>query len=183
MCVVNLSISHYLVFTNESKTKTKLCTEVDELRLQVDSIQTVIHRAWLQRVLYMILMLGLWYQSIGEVFDIYACFPCFIHKGGEVFMFMNICFILQIGEKVFDEFYAWLACLSPCICIHVYEPSLHIFIVYCYAWVKGELLWSIILFHAYITPWVLSSSKRGRLLAQRPSTLVLMMINSCSYVY
>ena len=32
-----------------------------------------------------------------------------------------------------------------------------------------------------ITPWVLSSSKRRRLLDQRPITLVLMMINSCTY--
>ena len=32
---------------------------LDELRLQADSIQTVIHRARLQRVLYMILSLGL----------------------------------------------------------------------------------------------------------------------------
>ena len=54
-------------------------------------------------------------------------------------------------------------------------------IVYCYAWVKGELLWSLSLIHAYITPWVLSSSKRGRLLAQRSITLVLMITNSCSY--
>ena len=53
--------------------------------------------------------------------------------------------------------------------------------VYCYAWVKGELQWSLTLIHAYITPWVLSSSKRGRLLAQRPFNLVLMMINSWSY--
>ena len=42
-------------------------------------------------------------------------FPCFIHKGGVVFMFMHICFVLQIGEKdfvlqieekEFDLFYA-----------------------------------------------------------------------------
>ena len=66
--------------------------------------------------------------------------------------------------------------------MHIYVVhSLHIFIIYCYAWVKGELLWSLTLIHTYITPWVLSSSKRGRLLAQRPFTLVLMMINSCSY--
>jgi len=40
------------------------------------------------------------------VFGIYACFPCFIHKEGKVFMFMHICFVLQIGEKEFDLFYA-----------------------------------------------------------------------------
>ena len=29
-----------------------------------------------------------------KYFSIYACFPCFIHKGGEGFMFMHICFVL-----------------------------------------------------------------------------------------
>ena len=41
-----------------------------------------------------------------KYFSIYACFHCFIHKGGVVFMFMHICFIWQIGEKEFDLFYA-----------------------------------------------------------------------------
>ena len=50
-----------------------------------------------------------------------------------------------------------------------------------YAYVKGEFLWSLSLNNAYITLYVLSSSKRGRLLAQRPFTLVLMMINSCRH--
>ena len=40
-----------------------------------------------------------------KYFGIYACFPYFIHKGGVVFMFMHICFVLQIGEKEFDVFY------------------------------------------------------------------------------
>ena len=95
-----------------------------------------------------------------------------------------ILFCFAKRRKEFDEFYAWLACLSPYICIHVCLDScalLPYIIVYCDAWVEGELLWSFTLIHAYITPWVLSSSKRGRLLAQRPITLVLMMINSCSY--
>ena len=69
--------------------------------------------------------------------------------------------------------YAYMFCL-----VYVFH---WISICYCYAWFKGELLWSLTLIHAYIAPWVLSSSKRGRLLAQRPITLVLMMINSCSY--
>ena len=63
----------------------------------------------------------------------------------------------------------------------VYELLLNIYLFICYAWVKGGLLWSFTLIHAYITPWALSSLKRGRLLAQRPFTLVLMMINSRSY--
>ena len=63
----------------------------------------------------------------------------------------------------------------------VYALSLNIDMFLCDAWVKGELPWSLSLIHANITLWVLSSSKRVRLLAQRPITLVLMMINSCSY--
>ena len=59
--------------------------------------------------------------------------------------------VLQIGENEFELFYAWVACLSPYICIHVYELSLHIYLFICYAWAKGELLWSFTLIHAYIT--------------------------------
>ena len=81
----------------------------------------------------------------------------------------HICFCLCKKREVFFTY----ACLCWAFITYLY--------VYCYAWVKGELLWSLTLIHAYITPWVLSSSKRGRLLAQRPFTLVLMMINSCSY--
>ena len=43
-------------------------------------------------------------------------------KGGEVFVFLvsyAYIFVLQIGEKDFDL--CLLACLSPYICIHVYE--------------------------------------------------------------
>ena len=50
-------------------------------------------------------------------------------------MFMHICFVLQIGEKEFNEFYTCLACLSPYICIHVYVLSLHIY----YLFVMHEL--------------------------------------------
>ena len=46
------------------------------------------------------------WQKGGEVFEIYACFSYFIIKGGVEFMFMHICFVLQIGEKEFDLFYA-----------------------------------------------------------------------------
>jgi len=66
------------------------------------------------------------------------------------------------------------------VCVYFMHFIEYLF-VYFYAWVKGELLRSLSLIHAYITLWVLSSSKRGRLLAQRPITVVLMMINSCSY--
>ena len=66
VCIVNLSISHYLIFTHGSKTQTKLgyLSLLEELRLQGDSIQNVIHRARLQRVLCMILLLGLWNHHV-----------------------------------------------------------------------------------------------------------------------
>ena len=90
------------------------------------------------------------------------------------------------GRRFLEKEFWIYACFSHLvdayICLASCTSLLYLY-VYCYAWVKGELLWSLTLIHAYITPWVLSSSKRGRLLAQRPITLVLMMINSCSYVY
>ena len=109
-------------------------------------------------------------RSICVLSSIYACLPCL--RGSKICVYAYV-FCFAIRSKRFDLFYLHLhACLWA---------TLHIYIVYCYAWVKGELLWSFTLIHAYITPCVLSSSKRGRLLAQRPITLVLMMINSCSY--
>ena len=87
------------------------------------------------------------------------------------------------GRRFLKHMFVLCMFLSPSCCIHLFMHIHWKSYVYCYAWVKGELLWSLTLIHAYITPWVVSSSKRGRLLAQRPSTLVLMMINSCSYVY
>ena len=95
-----------------------------------------------------------------SIWRVYICmfisFPCFCKKRNEFGEFMHICVV-------------W------------FMPFIEYFYLYCYAWVKGDLLWSLFLIHAYITPWVLSSSKKGRLLAQRPITLVLIMINSCSY--
>ena len=93
--------------------------------------------------------------------------------------------LLMNWQKGGEEFWEFMyACVLLYLCIYVLFSLctlLNIDIVYGYAWVKGELLWSLTLIHAYITPWVWSSSKKGRLLAQRPFTLVLMMINSCSY--
>jgi len=107
-------------------------------------------------------------------------------KGGEVFEFIYtclyvyclciICFVYAKGGEVFGFAYVYIL-IYAYLC---WEFIAYLY-VYCYAQVKGELLWSLTLIHAYITPRVLSSSKRGRLLAHRPFTLVLMMINSCSY--
>ena len=47
-----------------------------------------------------------YWRSIGEVFEKYLVY---MHVLVKVFMFMHICFVLQIGEKVekvFDEYYA-----------------------------------------------------------------------------
>ena len=51
-------------------------------------------------------------------------FPYFIIKVGEVFMFMHICFVLQIGEKEFDVFHACLCMfislyLHTCLCAFI----------------------------------------------------------------
>ena len=58
-----------------------------------------------------------------SIWYIYACFPCFIHKGGEVFMFMHICFVLQIGEKEFDMFHACF--MHVYLCIFAFMFSIH----------------------------------------------------------
>jgi len=131
-------------------------------------------------------------------------------KGGEVFVFYMHVYLCSplISSAYLSIDVNWyqraLSCLCIvlisrvlfCLCIvywyYWYQENCFVYaclwlsihcisIVYYYAWVKGELLWSLTLIQAYITPWVLSSSKRGRLLAQRPFTLVLMMINSCSF--
>jgi len=86
-----------------------------------------------------------------------------------LFMFM------QHGEKNFWSLCMFIS-LFMHICLFCFMPFIEYIYIYCYAWVKGELLWSLTLIYAYITPWVLSSSKRGRLLALRSVTLVLIMI-------
>jgi len=124
-----------------------------------------------------------------------------IDKKGEKYLWVICMFSLLKGEKYLSflthyayilyfairskRFDLWFDFCYDCISYIAYMSwaFIAISIIYCHAWVKGELLWSFTLIHAYITPWVLSSSKRGRLLAQRPITLVLMMINSCSYSY
>ena len=84
-----------------------------------------------------------------------------------------------------EEFWVYICMLDFYLCIYVYVCLVYmlhwISLLFYYAWVKWELLWSLPLIHEYITLWVFLSSKRGRLLAQRPITLVLMMINSYSY--
>ena len=93
-----------------------------------------------------------------------------------------ICWWVDKKEKTIERVYTCMfisvyAYMFSILFMHFYWRSLCL----CCAWVKGEFLWSLSLIHTYITPWVLSSSKRGRLLSQRLITLVLMMINSSSY--
>ena len=107
----------------------------------------------------------------GEVFwsFIYACcisFSCFIQKGGKDFWdFTYACLFFSINIRV----YMFCLCkkgrniphlgIYALFCLWVFIAYLY---VYCYAWVKGELLWTLTLIHAYITPWVLSSSKSDK---------------------
>ena len=63
------------------------------------------------------------------------------------FVYFYNWFVFTIGIRAIDIMHVYL-----CMFMHIYiEHSLHIFIVYCYVWVKGELLWSLTLIHAYIT--------------------------------
>ena len=120
-----------------------------------------------------------------------VCTPLLVNwqKGKEKFgvfiyacLFNLLSFTIDIKSIFVGIKSMFISLVSNIMFMYIYvEHSRHIFIVYCYAWAKGELLWSLTLIHTYITQWVLSSSKRGRLLTQRPITLVLMMINSCSY--
>ena len=105
-----------------------------------------------------------WYQGMFISFPVICMFICSfdvrayvfcLWKKGEVFIFV----VYKKGKKylvLFDLF------MHICLCLKFYWISLY---VYVYLWIKGELLESSSLIHAYITPWVLSSSKRGRLLA------------------
>jgi len=108
-----------------------------------------------------------------------------IDKKGEKYLeslYMHVYFISLFMKKGREEFAMHVYFhIYAHICVVWFMHFIEYLFVYWYAWVKGKLLWSLSLIHAYITPWVLSSSKRGRLLAQRLIALVLMMINSCSY--
>ena len=79
-------------------------------------------------VLFLLQPLCWWLTKRGRrIWGLYACFPCFIIKGGEEFMFMHICFVLQIGEKdlicfisihlhtCLWAFIAYLYCLFLCM--------------------------------------------------------------------
>ena len=121
---------------------------------------------------------------------VFAPLCWWIDKRGErnlELLYIHVCLICYLLPLVSRASFVsiksmFISLVSNIMFMHIYvERSRHIFIVYCYAWVKGELLWSLTLIQAYITPRVLSSSKRERLLAQMPFTLVLMMINSYSY--
>ena len=158
-----------------------------ELTLRLSSLW--MHIAYISLLFDLFSPLCWWFDKKGERnfwSFIYACLCMFIsflilykkgEKNFESFIYaclfsclMHICFVYEKGRSISFLIYAFMCYLIyACHC------------AYCYAWVKGELLWSLTLIHAYITPWILSSSKRERLLAQRPITLVLMMINSCSY--
>ena len=86
-----------------------------------------------------------------------------------IFLFNAYMFCLcKKGRRIW-----WVyACLSPCfmhLCLFNLCTLIEYLIVYCYAWVKGELLWSLTLIHAYITPWFLSSSKGGDCWPKGPS--------------
>ena len=96
---------------------------------------------------------------------------CFGQKGGEKFIWFCFYFnpFVDDWQKGGERFWVYM---HNCVQFyHAYQINIHLhtylcaslpyLIIYVYAWVKGELLWSFTLIHTYITSWVLSSSKRG----------------------
>ena len=50
-----------------------------------------------------------------KYFSLYACFPCFIHKGGEEFLFMHIvlfCIAYMQGELNISSTYRFMLSVS-----------------------------------------------------------------------
>ena len=110
------------------------------------------------------------------ILEFYICmiisFHCFIQKGEEEFWAYIYACYFSIGIR------AHIFCLCKkgrSIYVYFLIFAYMCYLVYAYHWIsllfiamyelKGELLLSLTLIHAYITPWALSSSKRGRLLA------------------
>jgi len=106
----------------------------------------------------------------------------FDKKGGEKFgvLYMNVYVIyMHVYFLISISAYMFCLCKKRRSILHLYiyvlfgvvwfMHSLNIFIIFCYAWVKGELLWSLTLIHTYITAWVLSSSKGGDCWSRDPS--------------
>ena len=103
------------------------------------------------------------WQKGGEKFESfrYACFMSFICNVYFFFQLISehICFVFNWYQSIY---------VNMCYLFYAYIEYLYCLLL---CRIKEELLWSLTLIHAYITPWVLSLSKRGRLLAQRPITL------------
>ena len=82
------------------------------------------------------------------------------------FVFSPLCWwIDKKGKKYLESLFMFISSSFIHICVVWFMHFIEYLYVYCYAWVKRELLWSLSLIHVYTTPWVLSSPKRGRLLA------------------
>ena len=81
-------------------------------------------------------------SQIFVLFNIYACFPSFIHKGGVVFVFMHICFVLQMyGHKNLMSFMiVWhvIFAYMSYICIHTYELHCHILLFFVMHELRGS---------------------------------------------
>ena len=127
---------------------------------------------------YRIYILLVWFDKKGEIFlslfmpfcwwfdkkeernlEFYICmiisFPYFIQNGKEEFWeFIYACLFFNWYQSIYVLFMQKGEKYSSFmhICVTWFILSLNILIVYCYAWVKGELLWSLTLIHAYITP-------------------------------
>ena len=98
------------------------------------------------------------WQKRGERFWVYICIFEFLH----ILSLCILCFIKlgecfwkfkqKGGEGFWEKDFGCLH-VSLTLLMHIYLFYFMYFIeyllVYCYAWVKGELLWSLTLIHAY----------------------------------
>ena len=131
---------------------------VGELTLHL-SLSSWMYIAYISLLVELFSPLCWWLTKRGRsIFEfIYASLFHFLvlYKKGEKDYF------IQNGEKGFWGFLH--------ICLFSFMHFIEFLYVYCYAWVKGEILWNLTLIHAYITPWVLSSSKGGDYWPEGPS--------------
>ena len=114
-------------------------------------------------------------EKVGVLYmHVYAWFPMFMNFLKRLRILYIHVYVIYIHVYFFFNWYQSICILFSIdikaymlICANYFMHTLNIFIVYCYAWIKGELLWSLSFNHAYITPWVLSSSKRWEIVGPK----------------
>ena len=131
-----------------------------------------------------IFIVSLWYMCLVVYCFLFPVDPIIYHLfGGWRYFWMDggnyLCILFVMHNLVsllcIDGWHMDLTVAS-----FLYASIVHLALLYhilIYACVKGELHLKSLPKIFVITPYILSSSKRGRLLAQRPLALVLMITN------